>query len=380
MKLETLPLDFYPYTLSSQENHSVLKIEGSEKAFRISRLQASYLEYLKTTRTIESLFGFFLNQGWLVNFRELYGLLSFCAQENFISTPDFKKVFAQFTPHTSPTVNESGAPTQSTVHSLDLKKFSAFPFVRNLPNEIQKILFAQAKVIQLPANTRLIETGKTDRKMYLVLEGEVNLYRVLGPQQRILIQKVSNQGLIGEGGFLLNKPRTADAITQTPTTLVVLEYTPVLNDYINTQKAEALQHRFWILQALQNSDFFSRLPAESIDQITFAGQLFRARATQQLFEEGQSSRSCFILVQGKIRITQANKNIAILNSGSCFGEISLLLSGGRRTASAICETDSLILEIPMPAFYKIMAQNLYLAKEIEEVAHQRLLNDKKRAA
>jgi len=52
----------------------------------------------------------------------------------------------------------------------------------------------------------------------------------------------------------------------------------------------------------------------------------------------------------------------------------LLINQGDRIATIQAASDCLLLEITKTEFYKVLAQNLFLAKEIEEVAYKRYNN------
>lgn len=381
MKIEQMKLTFMDHTLEKKESMALLHIPKLEKKFQISPLQASYLEYLKNELSIEGLFSFFIRQGWLLNFKELYSLLKFSADIHFITNSDFVSQFNEYGLEQKNSKNDFSEKTQKT-SAADFSKvdFYSLPFLRSLNKDVVDILKQDARLFNIPANQRFIKSGDHDRTLYIILKGEVALYRVHGPQQRTLLTKIGEKSLIGEGSFLLNNPRSADAITLCDSVVLAIPYTQKLDGFLNSSKAESLQHRFWILQALQSSAFFNKLPSETIDQLVFAGKLFKTKEQQLLFQQGQSSRSCFILVQGKVRVVKDQKTINILPSGTCFGEISLLISGGVRTASVYSEVESLLLEIPLEAFYKVMSQNIFLAKEIEELAVHRLENDRKRAS
>lgn len=380
MKIEQMKLTFLEHTLEKKEQFSLLEIPKLKKKFQISLLQSSYLEYLKNELSIEGLFNFFIRQGWLLNFRELYSLLKFSADHQFITNPEFISLFAENNSESFNGKTEFNSKINKDFLDISTIDFSSLPFLRSLHTDVIQLLKENSKILQIPANQRFVKSGDQDRTLYIILKGEVALYRVPNPEQRILLTKIGEKSLLGEGSFLLNKPRSADAITLCDTTVLAIPYTDKLNAFLNSSKAESLQHRFWILQALQSSAFFNKLPSETIDQLVFAGKLFKTKEQQLLFQQGQNSRSCFVLVQGKVRIVKEQKTINVLSSGTCFGEISLLMSGGVRTASAYSEIESLLLEIPIEAFYKVMSQNIFLAKEIEELAMQRLENDKKRAA
>jgi CRP-like cAMP-binding protein len=147
---------------------------------------------------------------------------------------------------------------------------------------------------------------------------------------------------------------------------------------IKSDKAQSLQHRFWVLQALSSSAFFKDLPNDSLDSLIFSGKLVQAKVGQLLFAEGQAGNTCYVVVQGSLIVSQHGKNINVMNQGACFGEISLLASGGKRTATISAQQDTILLEINQQNFYKVLAHNLILAKEIEELAAQRLQKDAER--
>jgi CRP-like cAMP-binding protein len=57
-----------------------------------------------------------------------------------------------------------------------------------------------------------------------------------------------------------------------------------------------------------------------------------------------------------------------MEQGDCFGEMALMVSAGKRTASVIAESDGYVLEIKRQQFYKMLAENLLLACEFEKIA------------
>jgi len=77
-------------------------------------------------------------------------------------------------------------------------------------------------------------------------------------------------------------------------------------------------------------------------------------------------------------IMQNGKNINVLAAGDAFGEMSLFINQGIRTATAKAQTECIVLEISSQDFYALMAENLFLAKEIEKLAYSRLRNDQNR--
>lgn len=375
MKIEKERIQLQRLQLSPSQDGGVLTVLSSQKSYHLSKLQYSYIDILRNSGTIEELVRFFLGQGWLVSFRELYNLLKFLVTERILLNASFQDYFQ----YTSPQKISFNASTFKTKleNSIELK-IHELPFFRSLDPQLANYLLQKTERFQVPAQMTLTKTGQCDRDLYLILKGQAAVYRVLGDKRRQMISVFSAGSIFGEIGFLLNQPRSADIITLVPSEVLKIHHLPDFDQFIKTEKAHNLQHRFWVLQALQSSPFFKDLPNDSLDSLIFSGRLCQLPANQVLFREGQGGNTCYIIIQGNVVISQNGKNINTQGQGTCFGEISLLVSQGYRTATVLAQQDTVLLEIHQNDFYRVLSQNLILAKEIENLAAQRLANDSNR--
>ncbi|NJK35092.1 MAG: cyclic nucleotide-binding domain-containing protein [Oscillatoriales cyanobacterium SM2_2_1] len=83
-------------------------------------------------------------------------------------------------------------------------------------------------------------------------------------------------------------------------------------------------------------DFLVRL-ASIMNEVTFP-------AAKTIFAEGQEGRSLYIIVSGRVRVHLGEKDLAILEKGSCFGEMSLFDAEPRSASvTAIVGCDCLVL-------------------------------------
>ncbi|NMF59738.1 Crp/Fnr family transcriptional regulator [Pseudanabaena yagii] len=65
---------------------------------------------------------------------------------------------------------------------------------------------------------------------------------------------------------------------------------------------------------------------------------------KMIFAQGQEGRSLYIVVAGKVRVHIGDKDLAILDKGSCFGEMSLFDAEPRSASvTAISNCDCLVL-------------------------------------
>ncbi|UOF02406.1 cyclic nucleotide-binding domain-containing protein [Bdellovibrio reynosensis] len=374
MKIEKEQVQLKALQHQPQQYGGVIKILGTNKTYQLQGLQYSYFEVLQTAGSIEGVVNFFMGQGWLISFRELWTLIDFLVDEDILLNPSIRSYFSK--------KEISGVHFQ---HSLTfspgqakIPSASSLPFFRSLEPQLAQYLLQKAECLKVPAGVRLIQAGNKDRDLYILLQGGAAVYKVYDEKRRQLVSSLGAGAICGERGFLLNQARTADVVTTAPCEVLRVKHLPDFDQLIKSDKAHSLQHRFWVLQALQSSNFFKDFPGDSLDSLIFSGKLCQAAANQVLFQEGQPGTTCYILVQGNVVISQRGHNINVLNQGSCFGEISLLMSSGKRTATIKTQQDSILLEIQQQDFYRILSQNLFLAKELENLAAQRLMNDQKR--
>lgn len=65
---------------------------------------------------------------------------------------------------------------------------------------------------------------------------------------------------------------------------------------------------------------------------------------KMIFAQGQEGRSLYVVVKGKVRVHLGDKDLAILDKGSCFGEMSLFDAEPRSASvTAISTCDCLVL-------------------------------------
>lgn len=381
MKIEQEKIQLRPLSLEQRaEGHFVL-LQDSGQRFQLSSLQFSYLNVLKNGTSIEELVKFFLGQGWLVSFRELTALLTFLVNQGTLLNTSFKGYFQKSEPQAESLFTKmlSGFKGEGTaVPKTETLSLQKLPFFRTLPPEVSEMILRKADRLIVPASIRLIQSGQKDRFMYVLLKGEVGVHKVLPDQRRQWITNLSAGSLFGERGFLLGQTRSADIITTQNSEVLRIPYQSELDQVIRTDKAQALQHRFMVLQALQSSEFFKDLPTATLDALIFTGQLRQAPANMTIMQEGQPGNTCYILIQGAVGIYQKGQWLRTLEQGSCFGEISLLMSGGVRTATVTTMKDSLVVEIQQAEFYKMLGQNLLLARDLESLAAERIQRDQMR--
>jgi CRP/FNR family cyclic AMP-dependent transcriptional regulator len=106
----------------------------------------------------------------------------------------------------------------------------------------------------------------------------------------------------------------------------------------------------------------------------------RHKAGEILFSLGDNADEAFVLMSGEIRLAERALTI---KPGTLFGEMALFTEHGKRTATAICETDVTLSLISYEGFEQLYFQNpefgLYLVRLIAKRFQNNLVESEKAA-
>jgi len=118
---------------------------------------------------------------------------------------------------------------------------------------------------------------------------------------------------------------------------------------------------------------FANLEAGVISEISRMLQLRRFIRNETILKVGDRGESMYFIIEGEVEII-AGEHRAILTKGDFFGEIALL-TGGRRTATAVARTRCRCLELMAYDFKQFIAKRPELLASINEVAARRYAAD-----
>lgn len=371
MLLEQSVLKLGSHKILPDGKDFVLSSTHTDFKVKLTAAQKEYLMLIDKGHSIENIILYYIQNHRPLSFTSLHDLIKGLLKLNLILNPEIKRYFENLDDHKT---DLTQAPGQE---ATPLKKWSErdivdFPFFRQLKSDVIDLFLKNAEVVTLPARTKVISAGDHDRFMYVILEGQATIYRLDERSRRQPITTIPAGSVFGEGGFMLNKPRSADVITNTNSTLVKIAWNQKdFDPLMKTLPPDALQQRFWILHGLLSSPLFHNIPSETMDRFFYIGKARGAQAGTVLCKEGDQGDSFFIVIQGAVEVSQQGKHIDTLKQGEIFGEIALMLNDGVRIATIVVPDFALLLEIKKDEFLKVLSQNLVLASEIESVAEKR---------
>lgn len=226
--------------------------------------------------------------------------------------------------------------------------------------------------------------GEKSEHMYLLLEGNVRLFR-----RRRVLDIVREGEVFGEIAAITGQPRSAWAVALTPCKALRLDHakfqeaiakTPefalmLLGFMINRIRLTiALLSRAGKLGAhadAKNNQIFSR---EMIKELS---TLFGSRQPQEfpekkvIMREGEPGGFMYVVLSGRIAVQVRNTIVGHVEAGGMIGEMALV-DRSSRAASAIAETDSKLLALNRDDFLSLVKSNPRFAVSLLKAVALRL--------
>ena len=122
---------------------------------------------------------------------------------------------------------------------------------------------------------------------------------------------------------------------------------------------------------LKSIDLFRALPSEELAQIAEIAEEQPLAKGDQVFAEGEPGDALYLIVEGKVRAHQGDKELARMGVRDVFGEISVLDSEPR-SATITAVEDAVLLKIGRDDFRDILAERPEIAMGVMKVLTRRL--------
>lgn len=374
MRIEKLRIEIIPIDMDHVRKRHALPGLITNKNFALNPAQFEYLQMLRAGTPIAVLISHYREQGVPVQYKALYDLIAFLSREGYVINPSVGAYFARRWPTSRGLLGGLVAkvlgPGADVVRVRE--EVMTLPFFRVLDANLVKQFLDHAKVIEAPADIFVCQAGQKQRSLFVLLRGSVSVYRHDPEGSRTRLAVLGKHSVFGEVGFFIGAPRTADVVTDEDSVLLSIPHASAYDKLFTSDEGSEVQKRFWLIQALQKSSAFRHLPEDCFDELATAGTIRKYPARHTLCKQGDDGDSVYVLAQGEVRVSKDGKEIGTLRPGDCFGELALLKSSGKRTATVATTNECTALEISTEAFFKLLSENLALACEFENVAEQRI--------
>lgn len=128
------------------------------------------------------------------------------------------------------------------------------------------------------------------------------------------------------------------------------------------------------MNILRGEALFECLSEEQIENLVKQSHLNHFGRGERVIEEGAEGNSMFILLRGTANVSVSKNgssiSVATLNSGDCFGEMSLL-TGERRSATVRADGDCYVMEIGKPVMAQVIRESPACLQQLSEILARR---------
>jgi CRP-like cAMP-binding protein len=125
------------------------------------------------------------------------------------------------------------------------------------------------------------------------------------------------------------------------------------------------------VQALKGAPLFEDLSRRELVQLARVCEDLELEPGKVLCKEGQIGHEFFVIVDGKVQITQKDKPVRTLSSGDFLGEIALVTEM-RRTATAVAETPVRLFVLTGRDFRVVLDNNPNVERKVLRTLARRL--------
>jgi CRP/FNR family cyclic AMP-dependent transcriptional regulator len=122
---------------------------------------------------------------------------------------------------------------------------------------------------------------------------------------------------------------------------------------------------------LKSLDLFADIPEHELLPLASLLEDKSLSEGECLFQKGDEGDAMYIILDGSIRIHDANTTLATLKSGQHFGELSLL-DTDTRSASASANERTELLMLRQGPFYELIERHFSIANGLIKTLCQRL--------
>ena len=122
---------------------------------------------------------------------------------------------------------------------------------------------------------------------------------------------------------------------------------------------------------LKSVDIFSETPEEDLIEVASIVEEVEVKAGKEIITKGDIGTSMYIIVEGRVRVHDGGKELAILGRRTVVGELAALDPEPRMaTVTAIEDTD--LFRLDEGPLYDLMAEHIEVVRGITRVLCNRL--------
>ena len=235
-------------------------------------------------------------------------------------------------------------------------------------------LAAKSVIDEIPAGRLICRHGEKDSRQIYLLSGQIEVAVPGETKTTVIKSKSALKTPIAEGS-----PRTVTLKAKTASTLLYIDADllellmsdePQLSSTYEVTEITADDSDDWMLTFLQ-SPAFLQLPTENIQKLLTHMEEIPAKKDQIVIKQGDKDDNYYIIKSGTCNVhrqpykNSANVLLAVLPTGSGFGE-EALISNGSRNATITMREDGTLMRLKKKDFLTLLINPLITYHENSE--------------
>jgi CRP-like cAMP-binding protein len=122
---------------------------------------------------------------------------------------------------------------------------------------------------------------------------------------------------------------------------------------------------------LKSVSIFAETPEEVLADVALILDECTFEPGEPIIQKGEMGQSMYIIVEGKVRVHDGDRTIALLGTRDVFGELAAL-DPEPRSATVTAEVETHVFKLRYDVLYELMSDHIDVARGIIRVLCQRL--------
>jgi cAMP-dependent protein kinase regulator len=323
-------------------------------------------------------------QGWLLRAIALCKVILQLDPRHDRTQRQLAALYAQRMEHPTrlpPTVPVAVAPEPiRAAQPAALAALPRIPIFSQLGQESFVALLEGLELKTFEAGASIVTEGAPGHSMFAIVEGRVDVVRMLEGDQRRKVASMGEGDFFGEMALLSKSPRLASVVAAERT--VVLELTRTMVARLIQRDASvgrvlrSFHQERLLANVLRGNKLFASLTPRQREATAQAFQLQTQPAGQTLLVQGQPGEALYLLLRGRCRVTHQHPDgkqseYPLLREGDVFGELSVML-GLPATATVRTDSPCTLLRLDREAFEKHILVQPGVREALSRLSTERL--------
>ncbi|MCB0220918.1 MAG: cyclic nucleotide-binding domain-containing protein [Chrysiogenetes bacterium] len=279
----------------------------------------------------------------------------------------------------APAAEAPPPPPPPAAPSAAARNLPTIPLFSDLQPDEFAFVIDTCQVKSVGPRTRIIEEGEMGNSMFVLVSGEVLIYRHDEAGNTIKITTLKEGSFFGEFALLSDSKRHASVGALTDCELLEITREHLDEIVAKFPRVGEVMNEFYkkriLATLLLTSPLFQPLSIEDRKQLVTKFQMMTKKPSEDVLVEGGPGDGLYLIKSGEVEIIIHDKEgnevtITYLSEGSFFGEISLI-EHKPCTATVRTTQDTILLKLPKDAFNEVIMTHPQVLELITEYVEER---------